>query len=375
MIDILKRIFFVLLIVALIIWTKPVWEAPVRKVLPEEVSDILQSAADFTTQTIDKYFDLEKGKSHIFSLYSSIRDSIQGQEVIEKPKLMPPDEQHFSIGNIEVGDRKADVEAIYGEPKRESENDYGVSWSTYHENYQNFIMVAYDDEGVVCGLFTNQELLSSQFNLALGDRKAVVNEILGKPEEIIRNGWFQYRINSEGEYDVYKIDGDYVTIFYDIHEDEKLTAIQIIDGDLESSKDTLYTSGSEALKEGFEYQLFDLTNAIRVNHGLSILEWDESVRETARKHSRDMAENQFFGHTNLQGKSPFDRMQADGIFFTAAGENLAYGQLSSVFAHQGLMNSLGHRENILNGNFTKLGIGVDFDDNNQPFYTENFFRN
>lgn len=46
-----------------------------------------------------------------------------------------------------------------------------------------------------------------------------------------------------------------------------------------------------------------------------------------------------------------------------AGENLAYGQQNSIFAHEGLMNSLGHRKNILNTNFSTLGVGVDFNEN------------
>lgn len=144
---------------------------------------------------------------------------------------------------------------------------------------------------------------------------------------------------------------------------------------MEASKAALYSAGSEDLKKGFEYQLFDLTNATRVNHGLSVLEWNEEVRETARKHSTDMAENQYFNHTNLQGQSPFDRMEEDNISFTTAGENLAYGQLSSIFAHQGLTNSEGHRENILQDRFAELGVGVDFNNDNQPFYTENFLTN
>ncbi|WP_368483288.1 CAP domain-containing protein [Oceanobacillus sojae] len=144
---------------------------------------------------------------------------------------------------------------------------------------------------------------------------------------------------------------------------------------MEASRAALYSAGSEDLKKGFEYQLFDLTNATRVNHGLSVLEWNEEVRETARKHSTDMAENQYFNHTNLQGQSPFDRMEEDNISFTTAGENLAYGQLSSIFAHQGLTNSEGHRENILQDRFAELGVGVDFNNDNQPFYTENFLTN
>jgi uncharacterized protein YkwD len=56
-----------------------------------------------------------------------------------------------------------------------------------------------------------------------------------------------------------------------------------------------------------------------------------------------------------------------------AGENLAYGQFSSIFAHEGLMNSLGHRENILRKDYEYLGVGVAFNDESQPYYTENFF--
>ncbi|WP_339229435.1 CAP domain-containing protein [Oceanobacillus sp. FSL K6-2867] len=379
--NILKRLFFMLLIILLAFWTKPFWRDSVREYIPEAVYDTYQSAKEFTTQVIDNDFDInfdfDKVKDQATSFYASIVDSGQEpeHEQVEKPELTTPDEQSFSVGNVGLGDTKDEVEEMYGESMRESENEYGVDWSTYHENYQNFMMVAYDEQEVVRGLFTNQDLLSSQFDIALRDSKTLVNEKLGKPEKVIRNGWFNYQINSEGEYDVYQIDGNYVTIFYDIHEDDEVTAIQIIDQDLESAKDTLYTAGSEALKEGFEYQLFDLTNATRVNHDLPILQWDEDVRETARKHSTDMAENQYFSHTNLQGQSPFDRMREDEIAFTSAGENLAYGQFSSIFAHQGLMNSLGHRENILHNGFNELGIGVDFNADNQPFYTESFFSN
>lgn len=371
--------FILLLIILFAFWTRPYWEDYVREVIPEQVTETLDSVKEFTTQKLENNdLDFAAMKEKVTALYSSIIDTdsekVQEQKDAERVELKTPDEQSFSIGNIQLGNSKEEVEEIYGKPKRESENEYGVNWSTYHENYQNFMMVAYDNHDIVRGLFTNQDLLSSQFDIAIGDSKDFVNERLGKPEEIIRNGWFNYRINSEGEYDVYHLDGSYTTIFYDIHKENEITAIQLIDEDLEAAKDTLYPSGSEALKEGFEYQLFDLTNATRVNHSLPVLEWNEEVRYTARKHSTDMAENQYFSHTNLEGRSPFDRMEEDNISFTAAGENLAYGQFSSIFAHQGLMNSEGHRENILQSSFDELGIGVDFNDDNQPFYTENFLR-
>ena len=85
-----------------------------------------------------------------------------------------------------------------------------------------------------------------------------------------------------------------------------------------------------------------------------------------------MADNDYFSHENKQGKSPFDRMKDDGVSFRGAGENLAYGQSSSIFAHEGLMNSEGHRENILLDTYSHLGTGVSFNEKLQPYYTENF---
>lgn len=85
-----------------------------------------------------------------------------------------------------------------------------------------------------------------------------------------------------------------------------------------------------------------------------------------------MVDNDYFDHTNKQGLSPFDRLDNDGFDYVTAGENLAYGQISSVYAHHGLMNSLGHRKNILNKDYKELGVGVDIGEDLQPYWTENY---
>lgn len=293
----------------------------------------------------------------------------------EKPALKIPDEQIFSIHNIEMGDDKTEVESQLGSPKRSSLNEYGTEWHAYHENYQNFVMVAYDKKNKVAGLYTNQDLISSTKEITYGTPKTSVLEQLGKPMDKMRKGFVLYQLEQDRDYELFNIDGNYVTVFYDKHRDNTVTSIQIIDETLEQQKKSFYKEPSNALKEGFEYQLFDLTNADRVNHGVSVLTWDDHVRETARKHSLDMAENNYFDHTNLEGLSPFDRMQADEVSFMVAGENLASGQFSSIFAHEGLMNSMGHRKNILRPDYEYLGVGVAFNSQSQPYYTENFYAN
>lgn len=369
----LKRLFLVLLLIAGGVLTKPYWEEPVREIMPEQLSGVLDTAGDFTTNIIDD-IDFDALGERVASLISSITGSEDEviQEEAETPELSTPDEQHFSIGNVELGDSREAVEEMYGTPERESTNEYGVEWSAYHEGYQNFMMVAYDEEDTVRGLYTNQDLLSSQSDIALGVSQETVNGILGAPDDIVQSGHHAYQIESESAYDSYRMDGHHTTIFYDIHQEDQVTAIQLIDEELEASKDGLFATGSDSLRSGFEYQLFDLTNAARVKHGLPALEWHEEVSITARKHSVDMAENNYFSHQNQDGQSPFDRMGEDGISFRTAGENLAAGQFSSIFAHQGLMNSEGHRENILHESFEELGVGVAFNEHSQPFYTEKF---
>ena len=329
------------------------------------------------------FINSEELLNQLHSMYTSFQSFLNklGNQVeqenrtdeIEKPVLEQPQEHIFSVYNIEIGATKSEVEAILGMPKRVSLNEYGKSWSTYHEDYQNFINVMFDENDVVVGLYTNQNLITSTVGIILDSTKEEARQQLGDPLTGIRKGLIVYQYQQDDGYDVFHLNNSYVTIFYDIHENDTVTAIQIIEEETEKNKSDYYTAASEQLKEGFEYQLFDVTNAARVVHQLSLLTWDDSVRETAREHSLDMAKNNYFSHTNLRGQSPFDRMEEDHLVFTMAGENLAYGQNSSIFAHEGLMNSLGHRENILQTKYKYLGVGVAFNGKNHPYYTENFY--
>jgi uncharacterized protein YkwD len=100
-----------------------------------------------------------------------------------------------------------------------------------------------------------------------------------------------------------------------------------------------------------------MVNEERSKEGLKPVKADPEMAEVARKHSKDMFARGYFSHVTPDGKDPFDRMRADGVKFLTAGENLALAQTLSI-AHKGLMNSPGHRANILKPTFGRLGIGV-----------------
>lgn len=107
----------------------------------------------------------------------------------------------------------------------------------------------------------------------------------------------------------------------------------------------------------FERQMFELTNKERVNNGLQPLQVDYELSRVAREKSRDMAINFYFDHNSPVYGSPFDMMRAYGITYRTAGENIAKGQRSPEEVVQAWMNSPGHRANILNPNFTHIGVG------------------
>ena len=111
------------------------------------------------------------------------------------------------------------------------------------------------------------------------------------------------------------------------------------------------------IDEQMETDMLEMVNYERTLSGLSILIIDEKAREVAREYGKNMFENGYFSHIDLDGNDHSYRMEAGGVEFMMSGENLALSQdLES--AHEGLMNSTGHRKNILHPFFHRVGIGV-----------------
>ncbi len=106
-----------------------------------------------------------------------------------------------------------------------------------------------------------------------------------------------------------------------------------------------------------EAEMLKLVNEERAKVGLKPLKADPELTAVARAHSADMLSKGYFAHESLDGRSPFDRMRDANVKFYNAGENLALAQTLEI-AHTNLMNSPGHRANILQPSFGRLGIGI-----------------
>lgn len=111
------------------------------------------------------------------------------------------------------------------------------------------------------------------------------------------------------------------------------------------------------VRESLEAEMLLMINEERAKEGLQPLVADTQLREVARLHSRDMFARSYFSHVTPDGLTPFDRIRQADIPFRTAGENLALAQTLAI-AHQGLMDSPGHRANILKSSFGRVGIGI-----------------
>ena len=122
----------------------------------------------------------------------------------------------------------------------------------------------------------------------------------------------------------------------------------------------------------YQQQVLDLVNAERAKRGISALTLDSSLSSVATKKSQDMVNKNYFDHTSPTYGSPFDMMKQFGISYRSAGENIAKGQKTPQEVVAAWMNSEGHRKNILNPNFTNLGVGIAKDSNKTTYWTQMF---
>lgn len=139
-----------------------------------------------------------------------------------------------------------------------------------------------------------------------------------------------------------------------------------------SSKPTSSSSVSNSGYSAFQNEVVSLVNQERTSRGLGALSVDSALTKTATLKSQDMAKNNYFDHTSPTYGSPFDMMKQFGITYRTAGENIAAGQTSPAQVMDGWMNSEGHRANILNSSFTKIGVGVAQNAGGRYYWTQQF---
>ncbi|TCP23489.1 putative YkwD family protein [Scopulibacillus darangshiensis] len=138
------------------------------------------------------------------------------------------------------------------------------------------------------------------------------------------------------------------------------------------SQDQAKQSNSQL--NAYEQKVVELTNKERTNRGLQPLKVDNELAKMARDKSADMRDKGYFDHQSPTYGSPFDMMKSYGIDYTAAGENIAAGQKTPQDVVDAWMKSPGHRANILNKDYTYIGVGYVKGGSYGSYWTQEFIK-
>lgn len=122
-----------------------------------------------------------------------------------------------------------------------------------------------------------------------------------------------------------------------------------------------------------ESRVIQLVNQERMLEGLRPLQYNDRLYTSARNHSRDMALTNYYSHDSRNGRKFFERIFAAGYPVSKCGENIAHGFTSPEEVFEGWMNSPDHRVNIMNAEFTEIGVGYACNgSNHREYWTQDF---
>jgi len=124
-------------------------------------------------------------------------------------------------------------------------------------------------------------------------------------------------------------------------------------------------------QDSAEQKILELMNAKRIEAGLQPLTIDNTLVQVATYKSNNMIQNNFFDHTNPDGTKWTNWLQTIGYKYTSTGENIAYNTSDPVELFNQWWNSPGHRANMMNSSYNKVGIGVIYG-NNKYMGTQTF---
>ncbi len=133
------------------------------------------------------------------------------------------------------------------------------------------------------------------------------------------------------------------------------------------------SSGRRYLIDAASAEVLRLVNVERARVGCSAVRWEPRLATAARLHSQDMANRRYFSHTSLDGRSPWDRIRAQG-YTSGSAENIAAGQKTAAAVMTAWMRSAGHKANILACSNRALGVGVGHGGPYGTYWTQDFGR-
>jgi uncharacterized protein YkwD len=284
-----------------------------------------------------------------------------------------------------IGQDLAELKVLLGEPQRIDESLYGYQWYIYNSDYSRYVQVGVENNKVVTVYAIGENLDILPFKIGQPIEEIFNTQFIGTNIDIeFKGNTYRFELNDTdlNIRPLIKLGNVFAQLYIDkftgsvssvrfINEETliKLRPYELVySGQLiepEEPNEDMW----RLIEEGTEKQILDITNVMRLRHNLRPLIWEEETSEVAYGHSKDMSESNDFSHTSKKFGSLSDRLEAAEVVYKSAGENIAANYTDGPAVTEGWLNSKGHRDSLLNDDFTHLGIGVF-----QKYYTQNFIQ-
>lgn len=306
-----------------------------------------------------------KGATKVYQMFTS--DSLQ------EPKVKVEHVTSETPLTELVGLEKNTLLSVYGQPVRKEKAAYGYEWYVYNRE-GSFLRFAIKDDKVVS-------------IMVMGDKQNVKPFRMGQTYEELNNTYhfektveFKYKDSQyqlllkekEKNYPLVRIDNTWVKLYFD-EVTKKLIAIRYMDSetlikslsyDYRSMNDnvaseTLTEKEQNEVNKMNELQIFEASNFIRNMYGKKVVVHEPKLDVVGYDHVKDMNDHDFFSHTSPL-KGDFGRRLDDHkfLYYARTAENISMGYMDGIDATIGWLNSLSHREALLEGSYTHMGMAA-----------------
>ncbi|RFU63522.1 hypothetical protein D0466_11695 [Peribacillus glennii] len=282
-----------------------------------------------------------------------------------------------------IGKKAAEAEKRYGKPSRVDPSSYGYEWWIYNQDSRRYFQLAVESGRVVSAYGIGKKINVTPFKIGQTIDEIYSSAFVETSVDIEAHGSsYRFELSEEdmNMRPLIKLGDVYAQLYLDKFTGSVSSVRFLNEETLLKQKPYELTYrgklkeerplGEEEWKKveaGSRHQIFDITNIMRQRFDLAELKWDEKTSEVAYDHSSDMSESRYFSHTSPTKGDLEDRLAEGGISYTLAGENIAANYVDAIAAMEGWLNSKGHRDALLNKDFTHVGVGVY-----RKYYTQNF---
>ncbi len=328
-------------------------------------------------QEVERIINEEK-----FVLEETTEKSPTQQDEVKKDEPLP------ELKGLEkwVGEGPETIESNLGKPDRVDPSPFGYDWWIYEQSNSAYLQVGIENEQVVTIFFMGNVDAGERY--PMGEKAADIFKEEKPLNEIpVKVDQYDYRFQLTEEEKqlkpLIKLHEDLYAQYYFDKFNGSLRAVRIAEpsvlvkqrpyavsyrGELLDTE-SLSQSEWDKVEDAMEKQIFSMTNVLRILSDKQSLSYNNEVSEVAFGHSKDMGENDYFSHTSPSEGELSDRLKKGDVLYSYAGENIAARYPDAGAAMIGWLNSKGHREALLNEEFTEIGVGVY-----REYYTQNFIK-